>query len=68
MSNPESTAPDYTSQDAATYKANIDASIAANGADAINIGFSYIVGKGVFTIHDAKGSALSSSNPAVGHR
>jgi hypothetical protein len=63
MSNPEFTAPDYTSQDAATYKANIDASIAANGADAVNIGFSYDVGTGTFTIHDAKGSALSASNP-----
>lgn len=64
MSNPEFTAPDYTSQDAATYKANLDASIAANGSDYVNLGFSYDVGTGVFTIHGAEGTALSSSNPA----
>lgn len=60
MSNPEFTAPDYTSQTASQYKANLDASIAANGSDVVNIGFSYSAG--TFTIHDAKGSALSSSN------
>jgi hypothetical protein len=61
MSNPEFTAPDFTAQTAATYKANIDASIAANGADAVNLGFSY--SGGTFTVHDARGVALSSTNP-----
>lgn len=64
MSNPSFTAPDYTTQAAATYKANIDAAIAANGNDYINLGFSYASGTGTFTVHDARGSALSSTNPA----
>jgi hypothetical protein len=61
MSNPEFTAPDYTTQDAATYKANIDASIAAS-ADWVNLGCSYSAG--TFTIHGAEGTALSATNPA----
>jgi hypothetical protein len=64
MSNPEFTAPDYTSQTAATYKANIDASIAANGNDHTNLAFTYASGTGTFTVHDAQGGALSASNPA----
>jgi hypothetical protein len=63
MSNPEFTAPDFTSQTAAAYKANIDASIAANGADSVNLAFSYASGTGTFTVHDAQGGALSASNP-----
>ena len=63
MSNPDFVAPNYTTQDAATYKANIDAAIAANGADTINIGCSYNAGTGVFTIHDWQGTALSATNP-----
>jgi hypothetical protein len=63
MSNPEFTAPVFTTQTAATYKANIDASIAANGSDVVNIGFSYASGTGTFTVHDAKGTALASTNP-----
>lgn len=61
MSNPEFTAPDYTSQTASTYKANIDASIAANGNDYINLGLTYSAG--TLTITDARGGALSASNP-----
>jgi hypothetical protein len=64
MSNPKFTAPLYTVNDAATYKANIDASVAANGSDVVNLGFSYASGTGVFTVHDAQGNSLSSSNPA----
>jgi hypothetical protein len=63
MSNPEFVAPNYTTQDAATYKANIDASIAANGAPFVNLGCSYDSGTGTFTIHDAQGDDLSASNP-----
>lgn len=63
MSNPEFTAPDFTSQTAAAYKANIDASIAANGADSVNIAFSYASGTGTFTVHDAQGGALAATNP-----
>ena len=62
MSNPDFVAPDYTTQTASAYKANIDASVAANGSDVINIGFSY--SGGTFTVHDAQGTALSSTNPA----
>ena len=64
MTNPAFKAPNYTTQTAATYKANIDASIAANGADYVNLGFTYSVGTGVLTVHDALGVALSSANPA----
>jgi hypothetical protein len=56
-------APNYTTQTAAAYKANIDTSMAALMADSINIGFSLTAG--VFTIHsnNATGSALSATNP-----
>lgn len=37
--------------------------MAANGNDAINLGFTYNGGTGVFTVHDAEGVALSASNP-----
>ena len=63
MSNPTYTAPNFSTQTASTYKANIDSSMAANGADYINLGFSYAVGTGIFTVHDAEGVALSSTNP-----
>ena len=61
MSNPEFTAPNFNTQTATAYKANLDAAIAASG-DYSNIGFSY--SGGTFTVHGHEGTALSSTNPA----
>ena len=61
MSNPEFTAPDFTTQTAAQYKANLDAAIAANNT-VTNLGFSYSAG--TFTVHGHEGTALASTNPA----
>lgn len=61
MSNPEFTAPDFTTQTAAQYKANLDAAIAANNP-VTNLGFS--TSAGTFTVHGHEGSALASTNPA----
>ena len=63
MSNPIFTAPNFTTQTAAQYKANLDAAVAANGPDSINIGCSYDASAGVFSIHGMDGTALSTANP-----
>lgn len=63
MSNPKFVAPNYTTQTASQYKANIDAAAASGGADAINIGCSYDSSAGTFTIHDMQGNALTTANP-----
>jgi hypothetical protein len=64
MSNPEFKAPVNTVDSATQYKANIDASIAANGNDVVNLGCS--LSAGTFTIHggDSAGTALASTNAA----
>lgn len=59
MSNPVFKSPKYTAQTASQYKANIDASMAANGNDFINLGFS--LSSGTLTVHAAQGTSLATS-------
>jgi hypothetical protein len=65
MSNPIFRAPLVDYNDATTYKANIDASIAGVTPICVNLGITYSAG--TFTIHGAEGTALSTPSETNGN-